>query len=63
MADPKPEAKKQRSPKSGKRITVTLSDEHFELVTKAAVEDDREPNVWLTRFVRNKMNESTGTKA
>ncbi len=63
MADLKPETKKKRSPKSGKRITVTLSDEHYATVAAAAADDDREPNAWLTRFVRNKLNETTWTKA
>ena len=49
---PKQEPKKKRSPKSGKRITVTLSDEHYDAVLKAAAADDREPNVYLSRVVR-----------
>ena len=63
MPDPKTEEKKKRSPKEGRCITVTLSDEHYEKVSKAAAEDDREVNVWLTRFVRTKLNESSGSKA
>jgi hypothetical protein len=60
MADtPKQETRKQRSPKAGKRITVTLSDEHYEKVTKAAADDDREPNAWLTRYVRRHLDDPT----
>jgi hypothetical protein len=60
MADPKAEVpKKKRSPKAGKRITVTLSDEHYEKVTAAAADDDREPNAWLTRYVRRHLDDTT----
>ena len=54
---PKQEVKKKRSPKSGKRITVTLSDEHYDAVVKAALADDREPNVFLSRIVRQTLTE------
>jgi hypothetical protein len=52
MADTKPEAKKKRAPKQGKRITVTLSDDHYADIVKAAAADDREPNVFLSRIIR-----------
>ena len=52
MAETKPEPKKKRAPKSGRRITVTLSDEHYEAVIKAAAADEREPNVNLSRALR-----------
>jgi hypothetical protein len=62
MADIKPEPKKKRAPKTGKRVTITLSDDHFDAISKAAAADDREPNVYLSRIVRQHLN-STIAKA
>lgn len=45
-------AKKKRAPKSGRRITITLSEEHYSAIRQAAAADDREPNNYLSRVVR-----------
>ncbi len=51
MADQK--APKQRKPKEGHRLTITLSDEHYQAIVAKAKADDREPNVFVSRAVRN----------
>ena len=57
MAESK-DPKKPRAPKHGKRITVTLSDEHYQAVINAAKADDREPNVYLSRILREHLSET-----
>lgn len=56
------EPKRKRKPQNGKRITVTLSDEQYTAILKAATADDCEPNVYLSRAIKINFAAITGAE-
>lgn len=51
------EARAKFSPKPGtKRLMVVLSDEHYAIVEKLALEDDREIGAYLSRWLRQALS-------